>query len=62
LARARLDASESHSATAAAAVVWAAVARSSMDYLMASRIVRVDASLATAAAATTRARTSRIFN
>jgi hypothetical protein len=46
----------------AASVVWVAVARSSVNYLAASRVVRVDASLATATAAATRATTSCISN
>jgi hypothetical protein len=45
--------SEEAVATVAAAADWVAVARSSADCLAASRVVRVDASLATAAAAAT---------
>jgi hypothetical protein len=51
--RASLDDSMSHSVMAAAAAVWVAVARSTVDCLAASRVVRVDASLATAEVATT---------
>jgi hypothetical protein len=61
-ARASLDASDSHSVAAPAVVVWAAVARSSADCQAASRDIRADALLATAAAAATRATTSYISN
>jgi hypothetical protein len=60
LVRANLDASESRSVEAAVEVVWAVMARSSADCQVASRDVCVDASLANAAAATTRATTSCI--
>jgi hypothetical protein len=60
LVRARLDASKSRSVVATAAVVWEAVARSSADCQEASRDVRADALLATAAAAATRSTTSCI--
>jgi Fe2+ transport system protein B len=52
-ARASLDASESHSITGTTATVLAVVALSFVDCLAASRVVCVDASLATAAAAAT---------
>jgi hypothetical protein len=52
-ARASLDASESRSVAAEAAADWAAVALSSADCRATSRDVRVDTSLATAAAAAT---------
>jgi hypothetical protein len=56
------DASESGSIAAALPAVWAVVARSSVDCRAASRDVCADASLAIAAAAATRAKTSCISN
>jgi hypothetical protein len=49
-------------ATVAVAAVWAAVSRSSADCQATSRDVRVNASLATIAAAATRSTTSCISN
>jgi hypothetical protein len=58
--RASLDASKFRSVAAAAASVWAAVARSSADYRADSRDIRADASLGITVAAATRATTSCI--